>query len=206
MRPTWSAMEPLEIEGAWTHVPRVFEDERGNFLETFGAAEFQQAVGYRLAVAQTNISVSRRRTLRGIHLAAVPPGQAKYVTCISGAVMDVVVDVRVGSATFGQWSSMRLDDVERRAMFIAEGLGHAFLALTDNATVVYLCSEPYRPEGEREINALDPALAIDWPEGLDPVLSPKDAAAPTLREAEERGLLPSYSDCQTLYAALRVSG
>lgn len=199
-------MEALTIEGAWTHVPRVFEDDRGNFLESFQGRAFEQALGYRLAVAQTNISISRRATLRGVHFADVPPGQAKYVTCISGAVMDVVVDIRVGSPTFGQWSSLRLDDVERRAVFIAEGLGHAFLALTDNATVMYLCSEPYRPQGEHEINPLDPALGIDWPQDLDPVLSPKDAAAPTLREAEEDGLLPRYDDCQRLYAALRSAG
>jgi dTDP-4-dehydrorhamnose 3,5-epimerase len=133
--------------------------------------------------------------LRGVHFADVPPGQAKYVSCPSGSVLDVVVDVRVGSATFGRWQSVLLDDHDRRALFLSEGLGHAFLALSPTATVTYLCSTGYAPGRERGIHPLDPALGIAWPDGITPILSAKDAAAPTLAQAEAAGLLPTWADC-----------
>jgi dTDP-4-dehydrorhamnose 3,5-epimerase len=141
--------------------------------------------------------------LRGIHFADVPPGQAKYVTCVRGAVLDVVVDIRVGSPTYAQWEAVRLDEDTRRAVFLAEGLGHAFMALTDDATVVYLCSTGYAPKREHGVHPLDPALGIAWPEGIEPVLSPKDAEAPSLAEAERSGLLPTYADCSAHYQRLR---
>jgi dTDP-4-dehydrorhamnose 3,5-epimerase len=115
----------------------------------------------------------------------------------------VIVDIRVGSPTFGQWEAVRLDDDTKHAVFLAEGLGHAFMALTDDATVVYLCSTGYSPGREHGINPLDPALGIVWPEGFEPVLSEKDAEAPTLAEAEQSGLLPSYADCSAYYERLR---
>ncbi|MCW2941153.1 MAG: dTDP-4-dehydrorhamnose 3,5-epimerase, partial [Actinomycetia bacterium] len=147
-------------------------------------------------------SVSARGVLRGIHFADVPPGQAKYVTCVAGAILDVAVDLRVGSPTFGAWEAVRLDDVSRKGLYLAEGLGHAFLALTDQATVVYLCSEPYNPTGEHGVNPLDPEIGIAWPAGIEPLLSPKDAAAPTLAQAREAGLLPDYEQCTKFYRNL----
>jgi dTDP-4-dehydrorhamnose 3,5-epimerase len=119
----------------------------------------------------------------------VPPGQAKYVTCVNGAVLDVVVDLRVGSPAFGQWEAVRLDDDSRHAVFLAEGLGHAFMALTDDA-----------PRG---VHPLDADLGIAWPEGTPPLLSPKDEEAPSLAEAERSGLLPSYAACSAYYEGLR---
>lgn len=196
-------MEPLGIDGAWTFTPRIFGDSRGAFLEAYRGAAFEESVGHSLSVAQTNVSVSRRGTLRGIHFADVPPGQAKYVMCVRGAVLDVVADIRVGSPTFGTWRSVQLDDEDRRAVYIAEGLGHAFFALTDDATVVYLCSEPFRAEREHGVDPLDPTLAIEWPSGIEPILSEKDAGAPSLEEAREAGLLPSYDACQAFYLQLR---
>jgi dTDP-4-dehydrorhamnose 3,5-epimerase len=133
----------------------------------------------------------------------VPPSQAKYVTCLRGAVLDVVVDIRVGSPAFGRSEAVVLNDIDRRAVYLAEGLGHAFMALDDAATVAYLCSEPYAPGREHGIQPLDPELGLPWPEDLEPVLSAKDSAAPTLAQACETGLLPSYDDCMALYAALR---
>ena len=196
-------MRPLGIDGAWVLEPQVFEDERGAFHEWYRGGEFHEATGHDLALAQANCSVSRRGVLRGLHYADVPPGQAKYVTCVRGAVLDVVADIRVGSPTFGQWEAVRLDDGGRRAVFLAEGLGHAFMALTDDATVVYLCSTGYDPRREHTVDALDPALGIAWPDGLTPVLSPKDARAPSLAEAQEVGLLPSYEACRERYARAR---
>jgi dTDP-4-dehydrorhamnose 3,5-epimerase len=199
-------MEPLGIEGAWVFTPRVHTDDRGAFLEAFRGAEFSADLGYRLDVAQVNCSVSRRGVIRGIHYADVPPGQAKYVTCVRGAVLDVIVDLRDGSPGFGKWEAVRLDEENRRAVFIAEGLGHGFMALTDDATVLYLCSTPFAPGREHGVNPLDPAIGIGWAvEDLDgePVLSEKDAAAPTLDEALRAGELPRYADCVAYTAELR---
>ncbi|GAB2883531.1 dTDP-4-dehydrorhamnose 3,5-epimerase family protein [Streptomyces mayteni] len=195
-------MRPLTIEGAWATRPRVFPDDRGSFHEWFRGPDFRGATGHDLGLAQANCSVSRRGTLRGVHFADVPPGQAKYVTCVRGAVLDVVVDVRTGSPTFGHWEAVRLDDLTRDAVFLSEGLGHAFLALTDDATVVYLCSEGYAPRREHGIHPLDPGLGIAWPDDVEPLLSPKDAAAPSLAEAERRGLLPEYGRCAAFRRSL----
>ncbi|MEV8089389.1 dTDP-4-dehydrorhamnose 3,5-epimerase [Streptomyces nigra] len=199
-------MRPLGIDGAWVLEPQVFEDDRGTFHEWYRGGQFRDATGHDLTLAQANCSVSRRGVLRGLHYADVPPGQAKYVTCVRGAVLDVVADIRVGSPTFGQWEAVRLDDGGRRAVFLAEGLGHAFMALTDDATVVYLCSTGYDPRGEHTVDALDPALGVTWPDGLTPVLSPKDARAPSLAEAREAGLLPSYEACRERYAWTQGDG
>ena len=188
-------MKPLGIGGAWVLTPQIHEDSRGSFLEWFRGEEFAEAVGRRLNVAQGNCSVSRRGAVRGIHFADVPPGQGKYVTCVSGAVLDVAVDLRVGSPTFGRWEAVRLDDDTRCALYLAEGLGHAFMALTEGAAVLYLCTTSYNPGREHGVHPLDPALGIAWPEGIDAVLSGKDADTPGLAEAQQRGLLPDYGEC-----------
>jgi dTDP-4-dehydrorhamnose 3,5-epimerase len=174
--------------------PRIHGDTRGAFLEWYRADTFADAVGHGLILAQANCSVSTRGTVRGIHYADVPPGQAKYVTCLSGRVLDVIVDIRVGSPTFGQWTSVVLDTVDRRAVYVSEGLGHGFAALEDGSTVAYLCSQGYAPHREHEIDPLDPELAIDW-QVEEPQLSAKDRAAPTLAAALAAGSLPSYEDC-----------
>lgn len=140
-----------------------------------------------------------------MHFSDVPPGQAKYVTCVAGAVLDVVVDIRLGSPTFGEWEAVRLDG-SASALYLTEGLGHAFLALTDGATVVYMCSTGYAPHREHGVHPLDPALGIAWPAGVEPLLSAKDAAAPTLAEAEDLGLLPSYEECVRFRTGARETG
>jgi dTDP-4-dehydrorhamnose 3,5-epimerase len=184
----------------------VHSDDRGSFAEAFRGAEFAADLGYRLDIAQVNCSVSRRGVIRGIHYADVPPGQAKYVTCVSGAILDVIVDLRTDSPSFGKWEAVRLDADTRRAVFLAEGLGHAFMALTDGATAMYLCSTPYAPGREHGIHPLDPTVGIAWPtdEGVAPVLSEKDAAAPPLEEARRAGLLPRYEDCIAYQDGLRA--
>ncbi|WP_190197013.1 dTDP-4-dehydrorhamnose 3,5-epimerase [Streptomyces djakartensis] len=188
-------MRPLSISGAWVHEPKIFPDSRGSFHEWFKASLFTETVGHPLKLAQANMSVSSLGALRGIHFADVPPSQAKYIKCVRGAVLDVVVDIRTGSPTFGQWEAVRLDDLDHHAVYLSEGLGHAFMALTEDAIVVYLCSEGYAPEREHGIQPLDPALGIDWPADITPLLSAKDEQAPTLAEAREQGLLPSYEAC-----------
>ena len=196
-------MEPISIGGAWTFTPAVHRDDRGYFLEWFRAGELSESLGYWPEIAQANCSVSRRGVIRGVHFASVPPGQAKYVTCVSGAVLDVIVDIRVGSPSYGRWEAVRLDDTSRRAVFLSEGLGHAFMALSDEATVIYLCSTPYSPGREHGVHPLDPDIGIEWPADTEPVLSGKDAAAPTLEQARRAGLLPVYADCEAYLGSLR---
>jgi dTDP-4-dehydrorhamnose 3,5-epimerase len=187
----------LAIEGAWEVTPRQFADPRGVFFESYSEGPFAGAMGHRLSVAQTNVSTSAAGVVRGIHFADVPPGQAKYVTCVTGAVLDVVVDIRVGSPTYGEWEAVILDDAERKAVYVSEGLGHAFMSLEDGSAVTYLCSTPYNPGHEREIHPLDPAIGIAWAtrgrdgSPIEPRLSAKDAAGPTLSEVREAGLLPT---------------
>ncbi|MFJ6527508.1 dTDP-4-dehydrorhamnose 3,5-epimerase [Streptomyces longwoodensis] len=197
-------MRSLGVEGAWLLEPAVFPDGRGSFHEWYRGEEFRAATGQELPLAQANSSLSRRGVLRGVHFADVPPGQAKYVTCARGAVLDVVVDLRVGSPGFGRWEAVRLDDVAHRALYLAEGLGHAFLALADDTVVVYLCSTGYAPEREHGVHPLDPELGIAWPADVPPVLSPKDDAAPSLAQARAGGLLPSYDACRARYRELRA--
>ncbi|GEL45190.1 DTDP-4-dehydrorhamnose 3,5-epimerase RmlC [Cellulomonas hominis] len=191
---------PLAVPGAWEITPKQHGDPRGVFLEYFQGAPFRDAVGHSFEVQQANCSVSAAGVLRGVHYADVPPGQAKYVTCAKGAVLDVVVDLRVGSPAFGQWDSVLLDDVDRRAIYLSEGLGHAFMSLEDDSTVLYLCSTPYAPGREHGVHPLDPRIGIDWPttardgSPLTPQLSEKDLAAPTLDEALASGALPVHAD------------
>jgi dTDP-4-dehydrorhamnose 3,5-epimerase len=196
-------MKRLGIDGAWSYTPRIHHDDRGHFNEWFRGGEFEEDLGYSLDLRQVNCSVSRQGVIRGIHFTDVPPGQAKYVFCPSGAILDVIVDVRVGSPTFMRWEAVRLDETDRRAVFLEHGLGHALTALTESATAVYLCTSGYDPAADHEINPLDPELGIAWPGDAEPVLSAKDAAAPSLAEARRSGLLPSHQDCLDVTAQLR---
>lgn len=193
----------LSISGAWQFVPRQFPDQRGNFLVWYDAEVFVEALGFELTVVQTNHSVSQRNVIRGIHWTDVPAGQAKYVYCPQGSLLDVVVDLRVGSPTFGRHETVRLDSAEHRALYLSEGLGHAFLALEDETIMAYLCSTRYAPTRERIAYAFDPELAVDWPLAEPPVLSERDAHAPTLAQLRDAGLLPDYAQCQEHYRSLR---
>jgi dTDP-4-dehydrorhamnose 3,5-epimerase len=201
-------VRPLGIEGAWEFTPRQFGDDRGLFLEWFTAQSLAAAAGHRLDLGQANLSVSAAGVIRGVHFADVPPGQAKYVACPAGAVYDVVVDLRTGSPTFGRWEGVRLDAVSRRALYLSEGLGHAFCSLADGSTVVYLCSTPYAPAREHGVHPLDPGLGIDWPTSgadgrpLEWTLSDKDGRAPTLEAAASQGLLPTWEASRAWRASL----
>jgi dTDP-4-dehydrorhamnose 3,5-epimerase len=194
----------LDIPGAWEITPEIHGDSRGLFFEWLTDRGFTGFAGHSLDVRQANCSVSAAGVLRGLHFAQLPPSQAKYVTCVSGSVFDVVVDIRLGSPTFGRWDSVVLDDSDRRTIYISEGLAHGLLALQDNSTVMYLCSAQYHPQREHTICATDPALAIDWPlvDGTAPSLSDRDAAAPNLDEVRESGLLPSWEETQKFIAGL----
>ncbi|MCA1655046.1 MAG: dTDP-4-dehydrorhamnose 3,5-epimerase family protein [Pseudonocardiaceae bacterium] len=195
----------LTVPGAFEFIPRTFPDERGVFVCPFQEAPFVKAVGHPMRVAQSNHSRSRRGSVRGLHFADVPPGQSKYLYCSQGALLDVIVDIRVGSPAFGQWDAVRLDPIEFRAVYVPEGLGHAFVALEEDTVISYLCSTGYNPAAEHAISPLDPALGLPWPEDMPLLLSPKDEAAPSLADVESAGLLPNYADCVARYRQLRLS-
>lgn len=190
----------LSVPDAYEITPVKHEDDRGLFLEWYRHDLLEQTVGHTLKLRQANTSVSKKGVVRGIHFSDLPPGQAKYVTATRGVVLDFVVDIRVGSPTFGRWDSVRLDTINHRAIYLREGLGHAFVALTDAATVSYLVSDTFRPDREHGIDPLDPSIGLEFPEEAGELfLSPKDAKAPSLEEAESRGLLPRWDDARRLY-------
>ncbi|WP_392542812.1 dTDP-4-dehydrorhamnose 3,5-epimerase family protein [Oryzobacter telluris] len=199
-------IRPLSIDGAYVVTPRQFPDDRGVFLESFRGDKLAEHLGHRPDIVQTNTSVSSRGTVRGIHFADVPPGQGKYVTVLSGSLVDYVIDIRVGSPTFGQWESVVLDAVDRRAIWLSEGLGHAFCALEDATTAMYLCTAAYNPTGEHGIHPLDPEVGLELPDGIEPLLSPKDEAAPGLTQARESGLLPTIEATSAWAADLSARG
>lgn len=192
----------LSIAGVFEFSPKSFGDNRGVFTAPFQGDVFAEAVGHPLTLGQTNHSVSARGTIRGVHFADTPPGQAKYIYCPRGSMLDVIVDIRTGSPTFGEWVSVALDAHSYKAVYVPEGLGHGFVALEDDTAMSYLCSTGYNPGAERGITPLDPALDLPWPASLEPILSEKDAKAPTLAEAEAAGMLPSYAACMAHYATL----
>lgn len=197
-------LDSLPVADSWLITPTIHRDERGAFLEWFRGDVAADTIGRAFPVLQANHSVSARGVIRGVHFADVPPGQAKYVYCASGVVLDVVVDLRVGSPTFGRHAAIELNHETRQAVLMSEGLGHAFCALTETAEVVYLVSTTYDPAVEHTISAFDPELALPWSTATDapPQLSPRDAAAMTLSEASDAGILPRYADCLAHYAAL----
>ena len=198
------AFRELSIPGAWEITPGPHGDSRGMFFEWFTEHAFEQMTGHPFEMRQANCSVSAAGVLRGLHFAQVPPSQAKYVTCVKGAVFDVAVDVRVGSPTYGQWDAVVLDEVDRRSMYLSEGLAHGFLALQDDSTVMYLCSTPYSPQREHTIAATDPAMGIEWPlPAAELRLSDRDAVAPSLAEVRAAGLLPTWAEAQSFVEGLR---
>ena len=198
------AFRELSIPGAWEITPGPHGDSRGMFFEWFTEHAFEEMTGHPFEMRQANCSVSAAGVLRGLHFAQVPPSQAKYVTCVKGSVFDVAVDIRVGSPTYGQWDAVVLDDVDRRSMYLSEGLAHGFLALEQDSTVMYLCSRPYSPQREHIIAATDPAIGIEWPLPAAQLrLSDRDAVAPSLAEVRAAGLLPTWAEAQSFVEGLR---
>ncbi|MEV6846580.1 dTDP-4-dehydrorhamnose 3,5-epimerase [Actinoplanes sp. NPDC051411] len=185
-------IEPMAVLDAYRLTPPLLDDPRGSFYEAWRLGDLTDATGQPFVVRQANFSVSRRNTLRGIHGTVFPPGQAKLVTCVRGAALDVVVDVRVGSPTFGRFDVTLQEASSGVGVYLADGLGHAFLALTDDTCMNYLCSTEYVPGTMIDIQALDPELGIPWRLDGEPVRSDKDAAAPTLAELAAAGILPRY--------------
>jgi len=191
----------LGIPDAYEISTDVFPDDRGLFVNPFRARALAEAMGRPLHVRQTNHSASKRGVVRGVHFSMLPPSQAKYVYVPRGAALDIVVDIRIGSPTYGQHDVVRLDDRDFRAVYLAEGLGHCAVALEDDTVLSYLCSTEYDPGREKGVSPTDPALALPMPAGA--LLSARDTGAPTLAEAAEQGLLPTYEACRAFYASIR---
>jgi NDP-hexose 3,5-(Or5-) epimerase len=185
----------MTVPGAYRIEPELRNDSRGCFHESVRSSTLLAASGWGLAIRQVNFSASRRDTLRGIHGTTVPPGQAKFITCVRGLALDIVVDIRVGSPTFGRYDLTYLSPGSGTSVYLPDGFGHAFLTLTDDTCMCYLCSTEYEPGTMIEIDALDPDLALPWRLRKPPLRSAKDAAAPTLAEAAAAGYLPAYQQC-----------
>lgn len=195
----------MAVPNAYRITPQRHRDRRGYFYEAFRSQELGEAIGHPFVVRQANYSGSHANTLRGIHGTLLPPGQGKLVTCVRGAVMDVVVDLRIGSPTFGCYDVTYQDEDSGIAVYLSDGLGHAYLTLTDDTRMNYLCSEAYVPGTMIEINPLDPDIAIPWGMTKPPIMSDKDASALSLKEAADAGILPAYQDCLAHYEALRTA-
>ncbi|MEU3648818.1 dTDP-4-dehydrorhamnose 3,5-epimerase family protein [Lentzea sp. NPDC034063] len=189
----------LAVEGAFEFTPTFHPDDRGRFLSPYQENAFVEALGHPIfRVAQTNHSVSRRGVVRGVHYTATPPGSAKYVYCARGRALDYVVDLRIGSPTFGRWDVVTMDQDDHRATYFPVGVGHAFVALEDDTVMSYMLSGSYVPENELALSVFDQDLRLELPEDLEPVLSQRDRAAITLAEARAEGLLPDYDRCRRL--------
>jgi len=193
----------LSVPDSYEVTPVIHADSRGAFLEWYRFDRLAEVTGHPIVLRQANTSISHRGVVRGIHFADFPLGQAKYVTVTHGAVIDYVVDVRVGSPTFGQWDSVRLDAVDRKAVYLSEGLGHAFVSLTHDTVVSYLVTDTYNPSSEHAISPLDATISLSFPtDAGQPLVSPTDLAAPTLMEALKLGLLPTWAAARSYYAEL----
>ena len=182
--------QPTEIEGVFLFTPRVFEDSRGHFFESFRQDKTLEETGFNFEVKQVNTSVSKRGVLRGIHFKKNPPGQAKFVSVSQGKVLDLAIDLRQSSKTFGHWQAFELSQENNRSLLLGYGIGHAFLALEDNTKVSYLCDSVFEPEIEFGINPLE--AGIDWQELAKPfgvsefVVSDRDLAADNFERGAKR--------------------
>ena len=182
---------PLEIEGVWLVESPVFQDQRGSFREWYKSEALERLTGNKFEIAQANFSLSSKGTLRGIHYNMAPKGQAKLVTCVAGSIQDVIVDIRTNSSTYGKWIDIELASESGFALYICEGLGHAFLALQDETAIVYLVSTPYTPLVEFSINPFDEEIAVKWKRESAPLsISDRDLNAPKLSELHKLGKLP----------------
>ncbi len=173
------------LQGLALLVPSVFEDSRGFFAESYNRERFRAVTGVDTEFVQDNHSRSIRGVLRGLHYQLSPREQGKLVRVVRGAVLDVAVDIRRSSPTFGEWFSVELTEDNHKQLWVPPGFAHGFLTMSESADLVYKVTEYYSPEHDRGIRWDDPEIGIDWPDvGIDPIVSQKDADAPFLRDAQ----------------------
>jgi len=181
-------IQPLPIIGAFELQSAIYSDNRGNFREWFKESELRE-IDPLVSFKQSNISVSKKNTIRGIHYSLDGSGQSKLVTCLRGSILDVAVDIRPSSITFGQYVVVELNAEAGNSIYLSGDLGHAFIALEEDSVVSYLLSSEYNAPHEHGISPIDPTINIYWPPG-EYVLSKKDEDAPSLLQQYEAGLLP----------------
>jgi dTDP-4-dehydrorhamnose 3,5-epimerase len=173
-----------DLPGVKVIEPKVFGDHRGWFMETYNEQIFKEA-GIDLNFVQDNQSFSAAKgTLRGLHYQLNPKAQTKLVRCTRGVIYDVAVDIRKGSPTFGKWFGVELSEENKKQLFIPKGFAHGFMTLAEDVEVQYKVDELYAPECDRGIIWNDPAIGIEWPIDIQPVLSAKDEKAPFLKDAD----------------------
>lgn len=172
------------IEGLLIIEPKVFNDERGYFYESYNAQAFEKATGLQINFVQDNQAKSVKNVLRGLHYQNAPFAQTKFIRVLSGAIWDVVVDLRAGSETFGQWFGVELSAENKTQFFIPKGFAHGYSVLTDTAEVFYKCDEFYSKESEGGLFYNDPIIGIDWKIDLGKaIISEKDKQQPLLKDA-----------------------
>ncbi|MEU4616199.1 dTDP-4-dehydrorhamnose 3,5-epimerase family protein [Streptomyces umbrinus] len=192
------------VRDAYRIEPEPHRDQRGRLYEALRHESLRAATGHAFEVRQVNFTVSHRNVLRGIHGTTLPPGQGKIVTCVRGAALTMVVDLRVGSPTFGHHDVVRQDPDSATAVYLPDGLGLAYVALADDTCMNYLCTREYVHGTIIDVDALDPALGLPWNLAEPPIRSARDAAARSLAEAAAGGSLPTYEECVRTYQALPV--
>jgi dTDP-4-dehydrorhamnose 3,5-epimerase len=175
-------LAPLGIDGAWFAESRVWSDERGFFREWFKSDEVKNLIGRDFPVEQANISLSSAATLRGIHYSIALRGQAKWITCVSGSIQDVIVDIRPNSPTFRSWHGVNLSSNNRKMLYIPEGFAHGFQTLEDNTEVFYQMSDFYHGESARGLKWDDPDVGIDWILKDNLIISERDQVYPSIKE------------------------
>jgi len=177
-------LRSIGIHGAWVYQTQVHRDSRGHFVEWFKQDLIKKETGREFPIIQANLSHSKKGVVRGIHFSISKEGQAKWITCTSGSLYDVVIDLRPNSKTFKKWAGLEISAGSGTSILISEGLGHAFLSLKDDTTISYLSTSPYSPSEELAINPRDPEIGIIWP--LDSLqFSKKDQEAPLLKDLVE---------------------
>ena len=186
-------LQEITISGAYLVLHKVFPDQRGIFREWFKSDEIT-TIDKDFVVRQANYSNSKRLVIRGIHYSLAPEGQAKIVTCTSGAIIDVVIDLRVGSPTYLKVEYVELSEDSGRVIYIPTGVGHGFMVRSESASIAYLTSSGYAPAYEKSICPTDPALGIEWqiPANETAILSNQDLGSPTLSMAYDSGILPRF--------------
>lgn len=184
-------VESLGLEGVFRLTSPVWGDDRGFFREWLKMPDLESA-GISFVARQANLSRSTRNVVRGLHFSVAPEGQAKVVTCAEGELLDVMVDLRVGSPTFGLHAAVVLRGGDGVSLYLPSGIGHGFCAQSDEAVLVYLLSSPYNPACELEVHPFDAEIGVEWPLSGEPILSAKDAAAPTLSDRRANNTLPTF--------------